>query len=127
MARLPGRLAFALLAASGAATPALAQLRVGAWNISGYSGAGSRDPAFKTAIYGTFQGRSLAPDIMVVQEIAGTTAAGANAFLSVLNTAPGSPGDWALAPWIASPDTSLAFYYRTSKVVYVSQTLVLAG
>jgi hypothetical protein len=127
MARLPGRLALALLAASGAATPALAQLRVCAWNVSSYPGAGSRDPAFRTALYATFQGRSLAPDIMVVQEIAGTTPAGANAFLSVLNTAPGSPGDWALAPWFASPDTSLAFYYRTSKVVYVSQTLVLPG
>src|ERR1041384_3403068 len=131
MTRRTGRLALALLAAAGSASPALAQLRVCAWNISSYNGPeAARDPAFKTAIYGTFQGRSLAPDIMVVQEVAGNSSTGlahAQAFLSVLNTAPGSPGDWALAPWFVSPDTSLAFYYRPSKVGYVNQTLVLAG
>jgi hypothetical protein len=129
MPRLSGRLALALFSAAGAATPALAQLRVCAWNISSYSGAhATRDPAFKTSIYGSFQGRSLAPDIVVLQEISNTNnGAGATAFLNVLNTAPGSPGDWALAPWFSSPDTSLAFYYRTSKVVFLGQTLVLAG
>jgi len=116
--------AAALVAVAG--STAHAQLRVCAWNISGYSGAGPRDPFFKTAIFASYQGRSLKPDVMVVQEL--TSVAGANAFLAVLNdTAAGSPGDWALAPFVISPDTSLGFYYRTSKVTFLSQTLVLAG
>jgi hypothetical protein len=72
-----------------------------------------------------YQGRSLAPDVFIAQEI--VNAAGANTFLTVLNTAPGSPGDWALAPFILGPDTNLAFYYRTGKLAFLGQTLVLAG
>ncbi len=128
MPRLPSiahpLVAAALVAVAGSA--AHAQLRVCAWNISGYGGAGARDPFFKTAIFASYQGRSLKPDVMVVQEL--TSVAGANAFLAVLNdTAAGSPGDWALAPFVISPDTSLGFYYRTSKVTYLSQVLVLPG
>src|SRR3954468_15502384 len=91
MVRTPGRLALALISASGLASPALAQFRVCAWNISGYTTGTSRDAAFKTAIYGAFQGRSLAPDVMIVQEIAGNSTTGlanAQGFLGVLNTAP---------------------------------------
>lgn len=117
-------IAAAVLAAAG--STASAQLRVCAWNISGYAGAGARDPNFKIAIFSSYQGRSLNPDVFIAQELNSST--GANAFLAVLNdTAAGSPGDWALAPFVASPDTSLAFYYRTSRVTYLSQTLVLAG
>src|SRR4051794_3785990 len=107
MTRNPGRIALALLASAGSATPALAQLRAAAWNVSTYvSGNSLRDNGFKTSIYGTFQGRSLAPDFMLVQEISNTgsgAAFNAAAFTTVLNTAAGSPGDWALAPFFVSP------------------------
>lgn len=114
-----------LALAAGLSGPALAQLRVSAWNVSNYNGTGTRDPNFKTAIYGVYQGRTMAPDLLMAQEIADAT--GANAFLAVLNTAAGSPGDWALAPFVQGPDTSLAFYYRTSRVTFLGQTLVAPG
>ena len=115
----------ALSLVCGAATSASAQLRIAAWNLSGYDGSGGRDPSFKTAIYGSYQGRSMSPDAFLAQEV--LSAAGASAMLSVLNTAAGSPGDWAMAPFIAGPDTNLAFYYRAGKVQFLGQTLVLAG
>jgi hypothetical protein len=121
------RLALAsLVAACGLAAPAQAQLRVAMWNMSNYdSGGGSRDAAFKTAIYGVFQGRSMAPDIFIGQEILSLTSA--NAVLSILNTAPGSPGGWSMATFVNGPDTDMVFCYRTSKVQFLGQTLVLAG
>ena len=116
-----------LLAAAAlcaAATPsALAQLRVANWNITNYNG--GRFAEFRTAIYGSFEGRSMAPDIMVVQEV--LSSSGVNNFLFILNTAPGSPGDWAAAPFINGNDTDNAFFYRTSKVDFLGVTTVLVG
>jgi endonuclease/exonuclease/phosphatase family metal-dependent hydrolase len=121
---MPSARAIALgLAALPAA--ASAQLRIAAWNISTYDGTGGREAAFRTSLYGSYQGRSMAPDLILVQEV--VNAAGATAFLGVLNSAPGSPGDWAMADFVPGPDTNLAFYYRAARLSYLSQTLVLAG
>ena len=72
---------------------AVAQLRVVTWNVTNYSSGRVAD--FQTAIYGTHQGRSLAPDVLIGQEFLSQT--GVNNFLGILNTATGSPGDWAAA------------------------------
>jgi hypothetical protein len=117
-----------LLAAAGtcgAGAPALAQLRVGAWNVSGYNGS-NREQAFKTSIYAAYQGRQFAPDILVAQEI--RTEAGLIAFRQLLNTAPGSPGDWAAGPFVPSPDGNThGFFYRQGKVTFVGMTVVSQG
>jgi endonuclease/exonuclease/phosphatase family metal-dependent hydrolase len=119
---------FLVLAAAGvctAASPTLAQLRVGTWNVSGYNGS-NREQEFKTAIYASFQGRQFAPDILLAQEI--RTEAGLSAFRQILNTAPGSPGDWAMGPFLAGPDgNSHGFFYRQSKVTYLGMTVVALG
>jgi len=56
---------------------ASAQLRIANWNVTNYSS--GRVSAFQTAIYGVFQGRSMAPDVLIGQEF--LSAAGVNAFL----------------------------------------------
>jgi hypothetical protein len=119
------RFAAALLCACGLAHSAQAQLRVAAWNITNYAGTDARAPIFKTCLYASFQGRSFSPDIMIAQEIGNLT--GANAFLGALNTAAGSPGDWAMAPFISGPDSNLVFYYRVAKIQFLGQTLILPG
>jgi endonuclease/exonuclease/phosphatase family metal-dependent hydrolase len=117
-----------LLAAAGillSAAPVLAQLRVGTWNVSGYNGS-NREEAFKTALYGSFQGRQFAPDILLVQEI--RTLAGLNALRQILNTAPGSPGDWMAGPFLAGPDGNThGFFYRQGKVQFDGMTVVALG
>jgi len=125
MVRTFGRPALALIAASGLASPAFAQLRVANWNVSTYPSASNRDPAFQTSIYGIYQGRTMSPDIIAGEEF--NTAAGLTQFVAMLNSAPGSPGDWAAGPWDSGPDTQSAFFYRTSKVQYLNKTLVIAG
>lgn len=102
---------------------ATAQLRVANWNITNYNG--GRDGAFQTAIYGAFGGRSMAPDAILTQEMISSSAV--NSFLSILNTAPASPGDWAAAPFMDGPDTDNAFFYRTSKLAYLGKTVVAVG
>ena len=116
----------ALLAIVGlAAAPqvAHAQLRVATWNVTNYSS--GRVAAFQTAFYDQYEGRSMAPDIVIGQEF--LSQAGLNNFLNILNTAAGSPGDWAVAPYINSNDTDNAFFYRTSKVVFLGVTTVSLG
>ncbi|MEM9372541.1 MAG: GC-type dockerin domain-anchored protein [Planctomycetota bacterium] len=97
-------------------------LRVVAWNISNYSG--GRTTQLQTAVYGQFEGRSMDPDVFVVQEVLSQFAA--NSLLDILNTAPNSPGDWAAAPFINGPDTDNAMFYRTSKVEFLGQTVLPA-
>lgn len=93
-------------------------LRVAAWNISNYSGGRGAD--IGNAVYGSFEGRSFSPDVIIGQEI--NSASAASTFVSILNSAVGSPGDWA-----ASFDTTIALggsgsandavlFYRSSKV-----------
>lgn len=88
------------------------QIRVVAWNVTNYSSGRVAD--FQTAIYGAYAGRSMTPDVFVGQEFLSQT--GVNNFLTILNTAAGSPGDWAAARFVDGPDTDSAFFYRTSVV-----------
>ena len=72
-----------LQSAGAAAVPALAQpLRVVNWNISNYSGGRAAD--LQTAIFGEYQGRSMAPDIIICEEFTSQNAV--DFFLAVLNT-----------------------------------------
>ncbi len=102
---------------------ASAQLRVVTWNVTNYTSGRVAD--FQTAIYSEFDGRSMSPDVFIGQEFLSQT--GVNNFLSILNTAPGSPGDWAAAPFVNGPDTDNAFFYRTSKVSFLGHTVVSTG
>lgn len=120
------RAASRLVAASACAIFALnatAQLRVATWNISNY--AGGRTADIQTAVYGVFEGRTLAPDVIIGQEF--LSAAAVTAFRTALNTAPGSPGDWAAATFVDGPDTDSAFFYRTTRVQLVSSLVVAIG
>lgn len=105
------------------AAPAFAQstFRIANWNVTNYgtdAASTSRTSAFQTAIYGTYQGRSMSPDVLIGEEF--TSQAAVNNFLNLLNTAPSSPGDWKAAAFIDGPDTDSAFFYRDSKVTYLS-------
>ena len=85
MMRLPGQLrsarcvALALLA--GAAASSHAQLRVATWNISHWDGT-DRIADVQTAVYGSFSGRSMSPDVIIAQEFG--TAASLTTFVTAL-------------------------------------------
>lgn len=117
---------FVLVGAAAAtlAPVALGQLRIVEWNVTFYDGASARDAAFQTALYGTFQGRSLDPDVIVGEEF--ESAAGVIAFRNMLNAAPGSPGDWAAAPFTGGNSDS-GLFYRSSKVQFVEQAVLSEG
>ncbi len=117
------RLAAALFLAAAAGS-ASAQLRISSWNVSNYNGTG-REAAFQTAVYGQYLGRSFRPDILIGQEF--TSAAAVGTFVALLNSAPGSPGDWQAAPFVDGNDTDNAFFYRSSKVEYLGTTVVILG
>jgi endonuclease/exonuclease/phosphatase family metal-dependent hydrolase len=106
----------ALLAIAGISA---AQLRVATWNITRYDG-NSRAADIQTSVYGSYLGRTMAPDVLLVQEL--TNASARNALVAVLNSAPGSPGDWAAAPFVQGPDTNGVCLYRTSKATLVGNT-----
>jgi hypothetical protein len=91
--------------------------------VTNYSGGRVSD--FQTAFYGEFDLRSLSPDVILGQEF--ISATGVAQFQSLLNSAPGSPGDWAAAPFVNGPDTNNAFFYRTSKVELLGVTTVSTG
>lgn len=125
--KLPAPRILSLLVAAGAVMSfgdaALAQLRVGSWNISNYGGGRAAD--LHAAVYGVFNGRSFAPDVFMVQEV---LSAGALADLvNIMNSAPGSPGDWAAAAFVDGADTESVFLYRTSKVTFVQQKTIAVG
>ncbi|HPM24139.1 MAG TPA: hypothetical protein PLP66_09545 [Phycisphaerae bacterium] len=119
--RTLGSLAMGLAIFSAAA--AQAQLRVAAWNISNYSGGRTAD--IQAAVYGVYQDRALLPDAILCQEF--LSASAVTAFVSALNTAPNSPGDWAGATFVDGPDTDSAFVYRTSKLTLLGVTVVATG
>ncbi len=104
----------------GVGGAAHAQLRVATWNVTNYTS--GRTDAFQTAIYGSFQGRQMAPDVIMGQEFRSSSAI--TNFVNMLNSAAGSPNDWAAAPWVNHGDTSSAFFYRTSKIDFVGQSVV---
>lgn len=113
-----------LVCVAGMCAVAQAQLRVATWNISNYNGT-DRFTDIQTSVYGVFQGRSMSPDIIAAQEFASASAL--STFVTALNTAPGSPGDWAAAPFIAGPDTQSVFVYRTSKVTFERAVTIALG
>lgn len=137
--RIGSVLAVAAALAAGAAA-AHAQVRVGQWNITNYSGPNARDPDFQMAIFGVApNGLRFAPEVLVVQEIqqggSGNTPAhqsagqtNVNIFLGLLNSAPGSPGDWAAAPYVANGgDTGNAMFYRTSRIAWMGTAALTAN
>jgi len=112
------------LLAIGLSAPAMAQLRIAAWNITNYAGGLTAD--IQAVVYGVYQGRSFAPDALMVQEVLSSSAT--SALVTILNSAPGSPGDWAAATFINGPDTDSAFFYRTSKLALLGEpTIVVPG
>ncbi|MGD9690851.1 MAG: hypothetical protein AB7Q91_14890 [Phycisphaerales bacterium] len=119
-----------------AAAPTLAQLRICTWNITNYNSDGtppsnSRDASFATSFYGVIPpglalaGQSMSPDVIIIQEM--ISAAGLTTLRNVLNSAPGSPGDWVAAPFLGGPDTQSAFLYRSSKVQYLATWTIALG
>lgn len=102
---------------------ASAQLRVAAWNISNYGG--GRQTDIERAVYAEFSGRSMRPDVILGQEF--LSQAAVDSFRTILNAAPGSPGDWQSAPFIDGADTDGAFFYRTSRAQYLGTTVVAVG
>jgi endonuclease/exonuclease/phosphatase family metal-dependent hydrolase len=110
-----------LVGVVGAAEVARAQLRLATWNISHYDGT-DRGPDIQTAVYGTFNGRSMSPDIIAAQEF--DSAAALNAFVVALNNAPGSPHDWAAGNFFTGPDSQTVVVFRTSKVDYIRGVVV---
>lgn len=117
------RAASCTLLALATAGTASAQLRVATWNISNY--AGGRTTDIQNAVYANFEGRSLAPDVFLGQEF--LSASSVVSFTSALNAAPGSPGDWAAAPFVDGPDTDSAFFYRTSRVTFLGHHIIAVG
>lgn len=112
------RLALALAALIAPIASAADGLRVAAWNITNYSGGNAASVA--TAVYGEFEGRSFEPDIILLQEI--TNQSSLNGFVSALNSAAGSPGDWVGAPFFPGSSGGL-----NNAVVYREGVLDLLG
>ncbi|MCE7973653.1 MAG: PKD domain-containing protein [Leptolyngbya sp. PLA1] len=113
-----------LLSLCAGAAASHAQLRIATWNISNYSGS-DRASAIQTAVYASFSGRSMSPDVIAAQEF--TSASALSTFVGVLNTAPGSPGDWAAAPFISGPDTQSVLVYRTTRVSLQNALTIAVG
>ncbi len=115
----------AVVGVLGVAGAAGAQLRVATWNVTNYDGPSARDPSFQLIAYGVFQGRQMAPDLILGQEFISQGAL--DDFVALLNTATGSPGDWAAAPFVNGPDTDQVLLYRTSKVQVAGSVVVAVG
>ena len=102
---------------------ASAQLRIATWNISNYGG--GRVGPIQTVVFSSFEGRSLQPDVLVCQEI--LSASGQAALLAALNSAPGSSGTWAAAPFTDGNDTDNAFFYRSDRIALLASTIIATG
>lgn len=100
-------------------------LRVAAWNISNYNGGNAANIA--TAVYGQFNGRQFAPDVILLQEIRNQSAL--NSMVSALNNAAGSPGDWAGGTFYGGGGGGLntALVYRQDKLDQIGSVLVWPG
>jgi endonuclease/exonuclease/phosphatase family metal-dependent hydrolase len=115
-----------LLLAFVPATTAHAQLRVATWNLTNFNGEdANRNAALRTALFAEYEGRSLRPDVLVVQEVTGFLAAGR--LPGILNADPRGGQDWALAPFIDGPTTDSALLYRTSRAAVLDVVIASAG
>lgn len=65
------------------------------------------------------------PDVILGQEFLSQSAV--NAFLSALNSAPGSSGTWASGPFVNGPDSDNAFFYRTDRLDLLQSVVVANG
>jgi hypothetical protein len=117
--------AVVLAALAWPAVQAGAEVRVATWNISNYSG--GRDQELQTSVYGVNpdNGLSMVPDVLLAQEILSATAL--FDLRDILNDAPGSPGDWAAAPFIDGNDTDSGLLYRSGAVQFLGLTVVSVG
>lgn len=123
------RFSLSLVVSLGVVNFGHAQLRVGTWNITNWnvtSTSNARYLAAQKALFDSFSGRTFSPDVLLVQELTNNVNA-YNNLLSMMNNYPGSPGDYAAAPYQTSPDTTGAFFYRTSKVQYIGMALASSG
>lgn len=117
---------FGALAMASLAGLAHGQLRVCNWNVTNYSS--GRVSEFQTAFYsvppaGTLlAGEAMLPDVIIGQEFLSSSAV--TAFLSLLNSASGSPGDWSAATFNDGPDTDGALFYRRAKLQPLTGTVV---
>lgn len=103
-------------------------LRVVTWNTSQYKGGHTAD--LQTAVYGTYQNRSMRPDVILAQEIQSASAAAE--YVKTLNGAAGSTGDWAASfKNLTGTDKTndQVVFYRTGKltVVGTEPTLIRAS
>jgi hypothetical protein len=102
-------------------------LRIATWNISNYRGGFASD--IQNSVYGSFQGRSMRPDVILAQEI--QSASAATAFVNALNGDSRGSGDWAVSfrnLTGTSNTNDQAVFYRTGKVGLLgSPTLVKAA
>ncbi|MEN0019960.1 MAG: GC-type dockerin domain-anchored protein [Planctomycetota bacterium] len=99
-------------------------LRVATWNVTTFSGGLTQD--VQNVVYGVFDGRCLCPDIILAQEF--TTSSAVSSFRNALNSAPGSPGDWAAGQLGNSPSgIDVVMFYRTAKVQLLGDTVVSQG
>lgn len=119
------RALFSLTTLALAALGTADTLRIATWNVSDYRGTNVADVT--NAVYGSFNGRSMSPDVILAQEIQSATAA--TAFVAALNASVGGPRDWAASyrPLTGtSTSNDAVVFYRTSKVsITGAPTLVL--
>lgn len=113
-----------LLTLAGLVMAALAapQLRVATWNLSNYTG--GRHADLTTAIFGSFEGRKMQPDVIATQEF--SSQAAQDSFLAMLNAGPLGP-IWQAAPFTNGADSDNAFFYRSDRVVLVNSTVISTG
>lgn len=105
-----------------ATTPA-ETFRIATWNISNYSGGRTYD--LQNAVYGSYQDRKFAPDILFAQEILSEPAA--ISLRNALNAAPGSPGDWKYYDNGFGTRDENTFFYRATRVTRISSTRIAYG
>ncbi|MGP1272555.1 MAG: GC-type dockerin domain-anchored protein [Phycisphaerales bacterium] len=113
----------ALLMASVASAQPADGIRIATWNVTLYEG-GFLDE-IGTVVYGSFEGRQLDPDAIVVQEF--QTRRSYDDFLVALNRAPGSRGDWSASEYRDGTGFDTHLFYRTSQLELLEATVVSVG
>lgn len=117
-----GRLLF-LLFCVFVASQAACQLRIATHNITTYNGGRGSD--LQAIYYEAFEGRSLRPHVIAVQEFANTSAV--QAFVQILNGSPGGPTDWAAGALDQRGGMNNCLVYRTNYVDLLRTIVVAQG